>query len=364
MVQPVLMVSSCGTSTLTFNVNEDLRKLLNTTANAKETDLNPQERQQVQAHIEGRRQMILAAPPHQVVKLSAELNGILTYFDHQLPGPPSEHILLATDTFQGQATAQIVLSWLQQQGVAGRVERITDMSVRTLDEFRLSMGALVEWGEQTLSSYQKQGFRVVFNLTGGFKSINGFLQAMGMFYADECVYIFQESSELLRIPRLPLKLDPDGVVGEHMQTFRRLAQGYNLAVTECAGIPETLLYEVEGQVTLSEWGRLVWERCHEIYYKKRVWDPVSAKVRLNPEFIREAENLGPDRLALVNRQLDRLGRCLESDQTYNPRSLHFHKVEGYEDWYECYAWSDLDARRIYGRFRDGVFEVERLGQHL
>jgi putative CRISPR-associated protein (TIGR02619 family) len=364
MAHPSLMVSPCGTSTLTFDINDDLRKLLNSTANAKKTDLDPQELQQIQAHIEARQQMILATPPHQAVKLSAELNGILTYFDHQLPGSPSEHILLATDTFQGQATAQIILSWLQQQGAAARVERITDMSVKTLDEFRLSMGALVEWGEQTLRGYQEQGFRVVFNLTGGFKSINGFLQAMGMFYADECVYIFQGSSELLRIPRLPLKLDPDGMVGAHVQTFRRLVQGHGLAVTECAGIPETLLYEVEGQVTLSEWGRLVWERCHETYYGERVWDPVSAKVRLDPGFVREAANLAPDRLAQVNRQLDMLGRCLESGQIYNPRSLHFHKVEGYKDWYECYAWSDLDARRIYGRFREGVFEVERLGQHL
>jgi CRISPR/Cas system-associated protein Csm6 len=68
---------------------------------------------------------------------------------------------------------------------------------------------------------------VVFNLTGGFKSVQGFLQAISSFYADETIYIFQFSSELLQIPRLPIKLDTQGIIDENLTIFRRLGLNYN-----------------------------------------------------------------------------------------------------------------------------------------
>jgi hypothetical protein len=47
---------------------------------------------------------------------------------------------------------------------------------------------------------------VVFNLTGGFKSLNGYLQTVAMISADRCAFLFEGAPELMEIPRLPVRL--------------------------------------------------------------------------------------------------------------------------------------------------------------
>jgi hypothetical protein len=59
---------------------------------------------------------------------------------------------------------------------------------------------VIRWCQDTLPGYRESGYHIVFNLTGGFKSIQGWMQTLGMFYADEIVYIFETGKELLPGP--------------------------------------------------------------------------------------------------------------------------------------------------------------------
>lgn len=364
----ILMVSPCGTSTLTNQADGEIKRVLNQTADAQAKDLTPEQKFQLEKYINERAQAILASDVNTVTKWSAELNGILSYYGGQIPPKTDIHILLATATYQGQQTAQMIQSWLEKQGCQAQIAEVSpDLNVRSAAEFHLAMAELVEWAEKTLPGYRESHYKIVFNLTGGFKSVNGFLQAMGMFYADECVYIFQNSSELIRIPRLPLKLDPEGIIGEHLHTFRRLAHGEILSTDECYGIPETLLLVSDGQVILSEWGKLLWNRCKEHHYSAELLEPLSPKIRYSEAFRKTVAALPPDRKVIVNQRIDQLSQHLEKAEGANLNSLDFKKLSNNPcppSTHECDAWSDLDAKRIFGHFEDGVFVIDRLDRGL
>jgi hypothetical protein len=83
--------------------------------------------------------------------------------------------------------------------------------------------------------------RVTFNLVGGFKSLQGYMQTLGMLFADESVYVFEGERELLRIPRLPLDIDSScrKTMEENLLLFRRLSfASEGVSSTECAGLPK------------------------------------------------------------------------------------------------------------------------------
>ncbi|APB32951.1 Uncharacterized protein conserved in archaea [Gloeomargarita lithophora Alchichica-D10] len=367
----ILIVSPCGTSTLTNQVDAEIRKLLNTTADAQEKDLAPEQKAILEPYIAQRRSEILQTDITSVRNWSAELNGILGYYNGQIPPKSDVHILLATATYQGQQTANIIQSWLEKQGCHVQIASSSQyLNVSNAENFRIAMNELVEWAENTLPGYRKSNYKIVFNLTGGFKSVNGFLQAMGMFYADECVYIFQNSSELIRIPRLPVKLDPEGIIGQNLMVFRLLGQmekKHTLPVNQCQEIPETLLYQVGDEVELSEWGRLVWNRCKDDYYSEKLLPPLSEKIRYSEVFKRTFAALPADRKLIVNQRLDQLSHCLDTNQTHNPNSLDFKKLKHNPyppSTHECDAWSDQDAKRIFGHFEDDIFVIDKLDKGL
>jgi len=363
-----VIVSPCGTSTLTNQADGDIRTLLNETADSREQDLTSEQKLILEQYIEQRRSEILQADIAKVRKSSAELNGILSYYQNQIPPKQDIHFLLATATYQGQKTAGIIQSWLEQHGCCVQIASISKyLNVNNTENFRIAMSELVEWAEDTLPGYRKSHYKIVFNLTGGFKSVNGFLQAMGMFYADECVYIFQSSSELLRIPRLPVKLDPEGIIQENLTIFRRLAQDETLPLEMCRAIPETLLHQVGDEVELSEWGELLWNRCKDDYYSEQLLEPLSPKIRYSESFQKTFASLPPDRKIIVNERLDQLSRCLATNQNYNPKSLDFKALKKNPcppSTHECDAWSDLDAKRIFGHFEHETFVIDKLDKGL
>lgn len=364
-----LMVSPCGTSTLTNQAGEHVRSLLTRTANAREQDLSFPGKQTIDQYLSQREQDILSADVNQVRRWSAELNGILAYYDGQLPPQTDIHLLLATATYQGQKTADLIARWLQAHGCHAEVHPISrDLNVGSAEAFRVAMAELVQWVEDTIPGYRQHQYQVVFNLTGGFKSVNGFLQTIGMFYADECVYIFQDSRELIRIPRLPVKLDAESIIGEHLLLFRRLGVGATLPLEDCRSIPETLLFIHGNQAVLSEWGKLVWNRCKASFYSQGLLEPLSAKIRYSEAFQKAVHELPPERQAIINERLDQLSRYLDDPKArYNPSSLDFKPLRGNPcppSTHECDAWSDLDAKRIFGHFEEGVFVIDRLDKGL
>jgi len=368
---PHFIVSTCGLSLLT-NHNPAYRKLVTDHANAKNpediAELEQSTLRDLRDLIDEVEKWIPTASIDDIAKHSAELNLITKFYSNQEKFPSQDyHLLLCTDTWLGEETAKLIQKWLTAQGARSEIKRQRDLQTVDLESFQLALSELVHWCETTLPGWQQNQYKIIFNLTGGFKSVQGFMQALAMFYADETLYMFESAPTLLRIPRLPVpvSIDTVPVVEKHLQTFRRLALGL-LLVSMPAKFPETLLMRIKGEAVLSEWGQLVWERGKKEVYPKRIHPPPSSKLQFGPQFMNSTRNCKEDRIAIINQRIDDLARHLERGA--NVLSLDFKPLRGNPNspsTHECDAWSDRDARRLYGHFdEDNVFILDKLDRAL
>ena len=368
MPKPCLIVSTCGTSLLTNGVGPELRNLLTDFANqSKPEDAPVAPRQWIQRHLEARREeFVQETDLKRLMELSAELNGVIRFYSGNLNVARDQHVLLATDTWLGEATARIVADVLERYGHRVEVKRVRDLRTDDPDSFRWAMSELVAWCAETLKGYRDAGYRVVFNLTGGFKSVQGFMQALGMVYADESVYVFERTEHLLRLPRLPVQLDSEAILRRHLAVFRRIAAGLPVREAEVADVPESLVNVLDGQAAFSPWGELVWREAYRAVYGAGLLEPITPKLVAGPQFERSLEKLSPDQLRQINERLDQLARRLEEGETYNPRSLDFKKLKtpAQGSTHECDAWAEHGALRLFGHFERGDYRLDRLDKGL
>ena len=175
---------------------------------------------------------------------SAELNGIYGIYDGTLPdNSKDQHYLICTDTAQGQTTGDLIKKFLKEQDLAASVVIPKGLSTKDTDSFTDGTKELIKWLEDNVPWRRDSGYQVIFNLVGGFKSLQGYMQTFGTFYADESVYIFERSSDLIRIPRLPIQINTS-MIQQHRTKFAMMAAGEMYPIEELEGIPETLLESV------------------------------------------------------------------------------------------------------------------------
>lgn len=320
-----LIVTSCGTSLLTNTATDSTqRKRLLELANASKLTGEDQaflERCLAQA----RERLFSGAEDPR--RLSAELNGLLTFFEGRVPRQAVQ-LLVATDTAQGRGVAQLISDWLAARfGCAANIQAPPDLALRSAEALRWGLASLAHELEQQCKGYQQ----IFFNLSGGFKSINGFLQALGMLYGAEIFYIFERGTELVRIPRLPLRIDAE-LFRTHLLLFRKLANGLGEAAATLrqAGIPESLWLEDEGDVCLSEWGEALWLAVKAELYKSELLPPLPP-LCLQAGLEAHVQTRLKEHLAIINERLDQLAQHLSQRRSGHARSLQgldFKKLRG------------------------------------
>ncbi len=363
------ILSPCGTSLLTNQAQDnEARKLVFKYSNEKEREDVPEnDRVKLDELIRKISVMIDTADYQQAQKMSAELNGIIQICEGTVAFNNDFYFLLSTDTWLGEETAKLVEKWLKSksQKISVLIHRQTDLQTKDMAAFQLSLSELVRKLDEELPKYSAAGYKIIFNLTGGFKSVQGFLQSIANFFADETVYIFETSSELMRIPRLPIKMDAVHIVEENIDFFRNLAMG--LPTSSPAGIPETLLLTLDGETSFSPWGELIWTRSKPMIYEKALLvSPRPEKIRYGQTFTKAVAALPADRRRLINERVDQLNKHL-ADPGYNPPSLDFKALKGKPmrpSTHEMDAWSDKDARRIFAHFEDDRLVLDKLDQGL
>lgn len=356
------VLSSCGTSLLTNGAEENLRKLLIRKSNEKRRDsITESEVSQIHQRIETVSDFLKTASKDEVAKVSAELNAIIKLYGERerIWGNRQDfHWLICTDTWLGEATANLVKDWLEKEGFFVQVQRQDDLQTQTINEFQLALSDLTKWCYDNLPNAQQPHSRVIFNLTGGFKSVNGFLQTLGMFRADEIVYIFEGEKKLLSIPRLPISLASKDLIQNNLQDFRRLSLG--LEITDNPNIPETLLLKIDNQITLSAWGEIQWNECKKDIYGAQVFPPPDKNIKFG-EGLEKQFNSYSRKFVEINEQIDLLAKYLNSDRQQHLKSLGFEKVKSTDD-YEFKAWDDEDGKRFFGHFENDTFIIDKLAK--
>jgi putative CRISPR-associated protein (TIGR02619 family) len=368
MKQLKFILSPVGTSLLTNNSSKEERDLLNKNSNVKyESEIPPEDAQVLRNRISDVQVNLEKADITIASRMSAEINGIVKIYDGQLNAKGDFHYLLCTDTWLGENTAKLVKSFLESHGLTVELRREDELQTKEFNSFQTALSNLAAWCSETVNSYRNSGYQVIFNLTGGFKSVQGFLQTLALFYADEAVYVFEQSDNLLRIPRLPIKMDAEQVVKNNLKTIRRLSMDLDVKSIEMETLPETFVLRIGDMVSLSAYGEIIWKETRREIYLKQIFDSPSEKLKFGESFLESVLKLSlpANRYIEINRKIDDLSREIETGQKL--KSLDFKELKGNPcppSTHEADAWHDQDAKRLFGHFEDGIFILDKLDKAL
>lgn len=358
MIERLLLVSTCGTSLLTNGANDADRRWLMQIANDVDVDSV-----RLASIVDDCRDRLTTADESTRRKMSAELNGIGAVLERYKP-KQLVHLLVHTDTAPGKATAELVQAALGNQTLL-----VSAGGLRTNDRasFRAALADLTKQIDALVQSYRAQGWFVLFNLTGGFKSLNGYLQTLAMISADRCVFLFEGAPDLMEIPRLPVRLAEIEELREHATIFRQRAVGYTVSADTAEGTSDALLMELDGEVTTSVLGDVAWARHRSMLFAQRLQPPLSRKVRVTDAVQKAFAGLETAQKVQVNEAIDEFsayvdhGRALPKSRTF--KKLQSDPVPG--STHELYAWSDGATGRLFSHYdANGVFVLDRLAGHL
>jgi putative CRISPR-associated protein (TIGR02619 family) len=176
-------------------------------------------------------------------------------------------ILFSSETGVGEACAQAVKLYLEDQrpGLDCRVEVVPGLQVEDARDFRTR--GVMEFTRRVLRWIADYGAeQCVLNPTGGFKSLVPYAVLIGMLKGVAARYIFEQSTALIDLPRLPVEFAA-GRLAPWLQLIDRVERESYLPVPEFeAAVPYEEraaldpLFEREGDaITLSPIGLLILE---------------------------------------------------------------------------------------------------------
>jgi putative CRISPR-associated protein (TIGR02619 family) len=256
-----LVISTVGASLLYQGVDQDLRVLLNRMANLP--SLSPEEQAMLAPQIERAQAILHHTDVAKIRRASAELNGIYALYEGQIThGARDIHVLITTDTAFGRQCAELVETHLHAIGIGSvEVKVISKLTASDSIAFQEGCKELISWCTSYIPAFRDQGHPVIFNLVAAFKALQGYLNTIGMFYADQIMYLFEGPSAVpIFIPRLPIRVDIEG-----LRTFSvplaLMAEGDALLSLEnLRDLPETLYNQDGSDGCISEWGKLIWNQ--------------------------------------------------------------------------------------------------------
>jgi putative CRISPR-associated protein (TIGR02619 family) len=376
------VVSTCGTSLITNFKNAENAKKNSSgetlsvafLSNKKENELSKEEKDYLNCLLDPLRTKLESWKIQEVQRGSAELNGLLTYYrGDPSNGRGNRHCFVHSDTYVGQECARMLGEWCERQEWTCELYRVPGLNTADGLSFNTAMSDLAKWCAEYAAPLRAPHGEVVFNLTGGFKSLNGFMQTLGMFYADETFYLFESAGELMRIPRLPLDIDAGAYkeIEKHFAVYRKLSLGISVPPEELQRIAGSMIFSDGASAVLSAWGEIFWDKFTQTYYRKQLYPSPIPDIVLSDRFLKDLKHWNGDGHVLfsVNQRLDDLAKYLLSGRKSCPKRLDFKNITGdlaekKDCTHEFDVWSTSGAGRGFCRFLDGgKVEVVRLAAH-
>ncbi|MCG3858847.1 putative CRISPR-associated protein [Psychrobacter sp. Ps2] len=356
-IQPTLTLMTCGTSLITNGIDSELRSIINRCANAVNwTDISSSDAAILKSHFKEKEKQFLASNEQEIRRLSAELNGLLAWQEENPVANSqlqNEYWIIATDTILGKTTAEIIQEWLGSHGYHTQILSESGLRTANLIEFRQALSALTKRIVESVTGYRNGGYQINFNLTGGFKGINGFLQALATVYANQTYYLFEGSTELLYIPQLPYRLDATQIITENLTAFRRLANGMSISQAQSSTIPDIWLFDIDSSTMLSEWGELIWLDTMPKLYQQQVLPSPSDLVIYSPSFLDTIKKADASLIEIINKRIDALAVYAEGGYKQMLKSLDVKALQANQYRDKGILECDLDAHHRLFMTRDG-----------
>ena len=315
------VLSTVGTSILTNLIDRGEPTecawfgTLRDSANLKPDELTLETKEVIESLADRAFEKLCENNPETHCRISAELNGIYGIYGGQLPtDSKDEHYLICTDTAQGQQTGELIQGFLASQGFRADIVTPPRLSTQDPESFTTGTKTLIKWLEDNVPWRRDSSYHVIFNLVGGFKSLQGYMNTFGAFYADEVVYIFEApTADLIKIPRLPIQIDTT-IIEEYLTEFALMDAGKLYPIEELEGISETLLEFVEENgktyTGLSAWGELLWHRTKsDLLSEKPLQFP---RLAYQQSFINDCQNLNNQQWTKLQETLAKIATALEN----------------------------------------------------
>ena len=266
-----LVISTVGTSVLTNQIDPDIDdnyyERLQQTANYtdKEIQDDPKNKEIISELKERAEQELSSNNTDKIRKASAELNGIYGLYNEQIEqGIPDMHLLVTTDTAQGRVSAEVVESFLKSKGLTNiSTHAQPGLSTASSDIFVEGMAKLIPSMQEIIKECKNSRYTICFNLVGGFKALQGYFNTIGMFYADEIIYVFEGSNQLIKIPKLPVKVDVSEIEPYKVQLAMMDVGEISTSWEEAQEVRKEWVFVIEPKMILSAWGELLWDQCKE-----------------------------------------------------------------------------------------------------
>ena len=373
---PRLVISTVGTSLLTNQIddefdldwNEQLQKYANLTHD-EVNQSHPELANKIAQLKERAEQVLDTGNTLEIREASAELNGIYGLYEEDLSqGQEDIHWLITTDTEQGRTTAEIVKLFLVTQGIVNTniyPEPGSGLSTANTHKFSKGIAQLIPWIQQITEGYKKQT-KICFNLVGGFKAIQGYMNTIGMFYAHEIIYVFEGSNKLIKIPRLPIEIKKSEVdtykVPLAMMDFDRTVLK---SWEETKKVPSDWVLVVESEMTLSTWGQLIWNQCKEHFLSQD--KPLKfPKIDYTHSFIDDYKSKPSDEKVILQENLARAAWLLNNhtDGISAMKQDGIFRLRRYQGKHKDIDHFDLPkARRVSCLANDGQLYLRHYGEH-
>lgn len=244
MTAPFTLVSTCGASMFTNGADEPTRRWLNGITNKRA--LSASEQQQLDELVALRGQRLRDSDPMGRRRQSAELNGIAAVLERAAIGR-AHHLVIHTETAIGQAAAALVIEHLPH----GHTHALMTAGGLRIDDPASFREALAELTKHLEDCFEASPGPRWFNLTGGFKAINAYLQTLGSLFGARCAFLFEASDALMEIPQLPVRLENIDTVRRHLDVIRRMAAHYRVRREDAHGVPDALTMIVGDDARLS-----------------------------------------------------------------------------------------------------------------
>ncbi|NMF66456.1 CRISPR-associated protein [Brasilonema octagenarum UFV-E1] len=270
---PRLVISTVGTSLLTNQIDREFEKnyydTLRDTVNCtrEEIDRYDEDVKDIIDTLKKRAEEELNGDLDDIREASAELNGIYGLYDKEIEkGKEDTHLLITTDTAQGRVAAEILENFLKQKGLNSTSTYFpVGFSLSSSDTFSEGIASLFSYLQEIIVSSKHSQHQICFNLVGSFKAIQGYFNTIGMFYADEIIYVFEGSNEVIKIPKLPVQVDKSIIEPYKVQLAMMNVGDILKSSSEAQKVPNEWVL-VDGQeMTLSTWGKLLWSQCKDYF---------------------------------------------------------------------------------------------------
>ena len=269
-----LVITTVGTSLLTNQIDRECdnnyyERLLETSNYSDEELIHYEDIIEIMGELKVRAEDKLKGSDDDIRKSCAELNGIYGLYNKQLKNAQSDHhLLIHTDTAQGRDCANILVQFLKDRGIIN-IESLysENFSTASNDNFLMGISQLIPILKKKITE-DYEGYTISFNLVGGFKAMQGYFNTIGMLYANEIIYIFEESTEIITIPKLPIQIDISQVEAHEVALAVMDVGKVPISWKIASKVPQDWVIVTGQEITLSVWGKVIWNECkHKLLSK-------------------------------------------------------------------------------------------------